>query len=45
MKKYVVAICVLIGALAAAGYLFDLDIEALIEGTLNYLGEILDGPE
>ena len=44
MKKYVIAFCVFIGGLAVSQYFFGLDIESLIEGTLDYLGEILYGP-
>jgi hypothetical protein len=44
MKKFVLPICIFIGGLAIAQFFFGLDIEGLIEGTIEYLGEIIDGP-
>ena len=44
MKKFIFPLCVVILGLAAAKYFFDVDIEGLVEGFLDFLADILDGP-
>jgi len=44
MKKTIIALIVFSIGLAIAQYFFDVDVEGLAEGTLDFLSEILDGP-
>ena len=44
MKKYILPLGLFIAGLAIAHFFFGLDVEGLIEGTLDYLGDILNGP-
>ncbi len=44
MKKLILPICIFIGGLAIAHYFFGLDVNGLIEGSIDYVGDILDGP-
>ena len=44
MKKLVIPVCLFAGGLAIAHYFFGLDVEGLVEGTLDFLSELLDGP-
>jgi hypothetical protein len=43
MKKIIFPLCIVILGLAAAKYFFDVDIEGLTEGFLDFLAGILDG--
>ncbi len=43
MKKIIFPLFVLILALAAAKFLFGVDIEGLSEGAIKFLSDILDG--
>ena len=44
MKKFILPLCVVILGLAAAKFLFGVDVEGLTEGFLAFLSDILDGP-
>lgn len=44
MKKLIVPIIVCAFGLFIAYYFFDVDIEGLTEGSIDFLAEILDGP-
>ncbi len=45
MKKLIVPIIVCAFGLFIAYYFFDVDIEGLTEGFINFLADILDGPD
>ncbi len=44
MKKLILPLCVSILGLAVAKFFFDVDIEGLAEGFIDFLTDILNGP-
>ena len=44
MKKLILPLIVFFGGLSIAHYFFGLDIEGLIDGMFEFIGDILDGP-
>ena len=44
MKKLIVPIIICAFALFIAYYFFDVDIEGLTEGSIDFIASILDGP-
>lgn len=45
MKKIIIPGIIFICGLAIAKYFFDVDIEALFEGFMDFVAGVLDGPE
>jgi len=44
MKKIILPLCVFILGLAVAKFFFGVDVEGLAEGFIDFLLDILDGP-
>jgi hypothetical protein len=45
MKKLILPLCVFIFGLAVAHFFFGVDVEGLAEGFIDFLSDILDGPD
>ena len=45
MKKFIFPLCIFILGLAVAKIFFDVDVEGLAEGFVDFLAELLDGPD
>ena len=44
MKKLILPLCVFILGMAVAKFFFGVDVEGLAEGFIDFLSDLLDGP-